>query len=68
MSYIVGTVVAFNYCGKKKYGVIDVIKSDALWLNQISYKGGYVCKVEDVIKKYNIGVDEFIEQYPERRI
>ena len=68
MIYAVGKVLSFNHLGKKRYGVIDVVKSDSLWVNQVAYKGGYVCKIEDIIKYYDVSIRDFRDKFPECNI
>jgi len=55
--------------GKKRYGVIDIVKEDSLWISQIIYKGGYVCQYAEVITNYGfMSIDEFRDKYPEFNI
>ena len=55
--------------GKKRFGVIDIVKEDSLWVSQIIFKGGYVCKYENVIENYGLlSIDEFRDKYPECNI
>lgn len=55
--------------GKKRFGVVDIVKEDSLWVSQIIYKGGYVCKYQDVITNYGfMSIDEFRDSYPECNI
>jgi hypothetical protein len=64
-------IIEFMLNGKKRYGVIDLVKEDVylLWVNQIIYKGGYVCKYSDVKTNYGkMTIDEFRDAFPEFNI
>jgi len=62
-------IIQFMSSGKKRYGIIDLVKEDSLWVRQIIFKGGYVCKYDEVIMNYGfISVDEFRDAYPECNI
>lgn len=62
-------IIGFTVGGKIKFGVIDIVKENSLWVCQIIYRGGYVCQHTDVITNYGlISVDEFRDKFPEHNI
>lgn len=66
MILVTGQVIKFKYNDDVKYGTIDVVNTETVWVNQINYKGGYVCQIKDIINNYGIMTHlEFRDKFPE---
>ena len=62
---IVGEVISFKHGDETKYGVIDLVNDDTVWVNQVAHKGGYVSQKTDIIHCYRCSEKKFRDDYPE---